>query len=126
MTRNERITDILYRLSKNELFINSEDHFYKSELEEAKQMGLIESPQQIYLLTKDGLLLIKSGRTYDDFLSDLRPTKTPSANASTAKEADTTPNKSIFKNDYIKYTIIGLIVFIAGYFLSEWFKYHKL
>lgn len=56
----------------------------------------------------------------------LLPINTPKKNIININPAKNKPVISkILKNDYIKYTIIGVIVYIIGYFLYEYFKYRK-
>lgn len=110
------------------------DYKNQSAVNEALQMGLIYVSGHNYLLTKEGIELVKSGRTYSDYLRERFPTNTPAKKNNATNKTNSHPGTRVLKrsskafikilnNDWTKYTvtaiIAGIIVLLIGQYLSK-------
>ena len=126
MTRNEEITALLYRLYTDQTVYYA-IHYQNPVVIEAEEMGLIYHKGNRYALKEEGILLVKSGRTYDDFLAERLPINHPITATITPHPINNQPGTVGFKsswkrfiliinNDWIKLLVItvvgGLIIWI--------------
>lgn len=69
LSKNQLITELLYKIYEDDRFLNS-DRTYTYAIEDAMTMNLIERGSGKLALTEKGLWLVKSGKTFDDYLKE--------------------------------------------------------
>jgi hypothetical protein len=124
MTRSELITDIVNRLYNHELIIGKiyDDIEYENALYEAMEIGLIKKPVNIYLITEKGILFIKSGKTYNDFLDNSLSIQSPSivrANLLPNPRTTLVSKNNFWKNEVMLYVVYPLLVLLIGSILLK-------
>jgi len=116
---NEQITALLYQLYTDQEFYYM-NNYNNPVVIEAEEMGLIYHKGNRYALTKEGLILIKSERDYDDFLRERLPIKTPQKADKNTQINTNQAGTSVFRrlckkcivllnNEWIKGVLISVI-----------------
>ena len=129
MADNKKVNDLLYGIDRGigpwELVPNENPDEI---IIEALQMGLIFKSGYKYLLTKEGLNIVKSGKTYDDYLRErfasqdaYPPTKAVHTIRNHVGIGLIKKSWIVFikllNNDWVKFTTIGVLIAIFIYLL---------
>lgn len=119
MASTEEVTALLHKIDSGILVLATYNNSDEQSINEALQMGLIYKSINIYLLTKEGLLIVRSNKTYDDYLRERFPPQNPKAVESPPHKTNSHAGTQLLKkswkmfimilnNDWVKFSIIAI------------------